>query len=166
MALALSCWIQGAIGQERGNRVSAIVQWAIYEAQLGSKSSHDNPFWDVVVRVRFISPMGREQADEAFWDGGRVRRARFSPDEVGKWTWRSERSDAADTGLHGRAQGGRPGAPGRPNPLAPEPGGLGAGGAMRACAREPAERRRDQRDPRDLRDNAAPTDEGGLFFVP
>jgi hypothetical protein len=40
---------------------------------------------------------------EAFWDGGRVWRVRFSPDEIGTWQW-STQAKPEDIGLH-RQQG-------------------------------------------------------------
>ena len=42
---------------------------------------------------------------DAFWDGGRTWRARFSPDRPGEWRWRSQ--CAQDGGLDGREGGFR-----------------------------------------------------------
>ena len=72
----------------------------IVEAILESNRDYDNPFWDVTVQVNFTSPSGKKNSIDAFWDGGRIWRVRFCPDEIGEWQWRSECSDSANTGLH------------------------------------------------------------------
>jgi len=77
--------------------------WTVLETRLHSTGDYGNPLFDATVTLRLASPSGKQQAVEAFWDGGRTWRVRFAPDEVGKWTWRSECSDAGDKGLHGQA---------------------------------------------------------------
>jgi len=76
--------------------------WAVYEFTFESARSYGAPLWDVRVSVRFTAPSGEEHPVEAFWDGGGAWRVRFCPDEAGEWSWRSECSDAANAGLHGR----------------------------------------------------------------
>jgi len=82
--------------------MTEIPQWTVFEAALESQRDYDNPFWDATPQVRFCAPSGAEQTIDAFWDGGRMWRVRFCPDEVGEWEWASELSDPSDTGLHGR----------------------------------------------------------------
>ncbi|MHC4432351.1 MAG: DUF5060 domain-containing protein, partial [Planctomycetota bacterium] len=38
-----------------------------------------------------------------FWDGGRRWRVRFSPDELGKWTYKTSCSDKSNAGLHSQS---------------------------------------------------------------
>lgn len=76
--------------------------WTVGELALHSAREYANPLWDAVVTVTLTAPSGRQHTVEGFWDGGDTWRVRFSPDEVGLWRWRTECSDAADEGLHGR----------------------------------------------------------------
>lgn len=55
------------------------------------------------VVVELQSPGGKPRAIDAFWDGGRTWRFRYSPDETGAWSWRTTAADASDAGLHGVA---------------------------------------------------------------
>ncbi|MCD6360162.1 MAG: DUF4038 domain-containing protein [Armatimonadetes bacterium] len=76
--------------------------YEVMEAELISERDYANALWDVTVIVTFTAPSGAERAVDAFWDGGRTWRVRFSPDEAGSWRWRSECSDEDNAGLHGR----------------------------------------------------------------
>lgn len=81
---------------------SGTARHAVYEAALTSAEDYANPYSDVGVSVEFTSPSGKRSTVDAFWDGGKVWRVRFSPTEAGRWRWRSECSHPADKGLHGR----------------------------------------------------------------
>jgi hypothetical protein len=81
--------------------MEAVMLWTVLELALQSQRDYDNPLWDVTVRVHFTAPSGKTQTVEAFWDGGRIWRVRFCPEEVGEWRWRSE-SSPEDAGLHGQ----------------------------------------------------------------
>ncbi len=76
--------------------------WTVYEAVFGGTKSYDNPFWDVDLQVRFTGPEGRIRVVDAFWDGGRTWRVRFSPDRVGTWQWETICSDTTNAGLTGQ----------------------------------------------------------------
>jgi len=82
------------------NGAAPTTRWAVHEITLTGDRDYANPPWDVSVTVEFTGPAGRKLAVEAFWDGGRTWRARFSPDEAGPWRWRTRCSDPADAGLH------------------------------------------------------------------
>lgn len=73
---------------------------ARYETSFDGVHDYPNPFQDVQVTVEFASN-GQTRTVEAFWDGGRTWRVRFSPDMCGHWTWRS-RCSSHDSGLHAR----------------------------------------------------------------
>lgn len=78
-----------------------IHRWTVFEVGATSARDYPNPFWDVDVSVRFTAPSGRTLAADAFWDGRRTWRVRFSPDEVGEWRWACTCPDANDEGLQG-----------------------------------------------------------------
>ncbi|MEM7308156.1 MAG: DUF5060 domain-containing protein [Planctomycetota bacterium] len=73
--------------------------WAPFELSFNGPSSHEadtspNPFLDYRLNVTFRAPSGKEFRVPGFYDGnvqgsgsGKVWKARFSPDEVGTWTW-------------------------------------------------------------------------------
>ena len=79
-----------------------IPQWAVFEEAFESDRARGNPPAEAGVTVTFTAPSGRERRVDAFWDGGRTWRMRFCPDETGEWSWRSECSDASDSGLEGK----------------------------------------------------------------
>jgi len=81
--------------------VAVVSLWAVFEVELRSERDYSDPFADVVVSLTFTSPSGRESVVDGFYDGGRTWRARFCPDEVGRWSWRSSCSVEGDAGLHG-----------------------------------------------------------------
>jgi hypothetical protein len=78
-------------------------RWGVFETSLTATRDYAEPIWDVRVEVTFVAPSGKKHVREAFWDGGRVWRVRFSPDEIGTWQW-STQAKPEDIGLH-RQQG-------------------------------------------------------------
>ncbi|UCC97561.1 MAG: DUF4038 domain-containing protein [Phycisphaerales bacterium] len=82
---------------------SNVELWMRFEDTLTSSRDYDNPVQEAKVRVEFTSPKGTKRTLSAFWDGGRLWRVRFSPDEVGRWTYKTLCSDKSNAGLHGRS---------------------------------------------------------------
>jgi len=80
--------------------IPSVAQWLIFETCLPAQGSAGSPALDISVDVQFTSPSGVMRRVEAFWDGGQTWRVRFSPDEIGRWTWQS-RYAASETGLSG-----------------------------------------------------------------
>ncbi|RUL88652.1 apiosidase-like domain-containing protein [Tautonia sociabilis] len=78
-----------------------VPRFGVFEEALEADRDYDNPFWDVDATVTFASPSGKRTTVDAFWDGGRTWRVRFSPDEAGSWSWRSA-SSVGDVGLEGK----------------------------------------------------------------
>jgi len=74
---------------------------ARYESSFESVLDYPNPIQDVHVTIEFSSG-GQTRTAEAFWDGRRTWRVRFSPDMCGHWTWSSRCSVPHDSGLHDR----------------------------------------------------------------
>ncbi len=77
-----------------------VAQWGICELELEAECEHEAPLWDVEALVEFRGPDSEARTVEAFWDGGRTWRARFSPSQRGEWSWRSRCE--VDAGLDGR----------------------------------------------------------------
>ena len=77
-----------------------VPQWTRFETAFTSDKDYENAVADVQVRVAFTSPSGKTSSTDAFWDGERTWRVRFSPDEVGAWRYRTSASDTGNAGLH------------------------------------------------------------------
>src|SRR5664279_2066467 len=67
--------------------LTEVPQWTVFETQFNGDSNYSNPFQDVDVSVSFKSPTGKIFQTQAFWDGDNIWRVRFSPEEIGKWTF-------------------------------------------------------------------------------
>ena len=74
------------------------------EWMFSSSADYDNPVQDASLTAVFTSPSGREYKVYGFWDGGRTWRLRFSPDEMGSWSFRTVCSDPDNSGLHQQGQ--------------------------------------------------------------
>lgn len=62
-------------------------KWGLWEASLKSAHRYFNPFTEVTIIATFRSPSGKTWTVEGFYDGDRVWKVRFMPDEVGQWRW-------------------------------------------------------------------------------
>jgi hypothetical protein len=82
---------------------STVHQWGRWEGHFVSAAEIADPTHDVDLRVAFTAPSGAQRTVGAFWDGGRTWRARFSPDEVGAWTYTTRCAAPAAAGLDGRS---------------------------------------------------------------
>lgn len=80
-----------------------IMKWMILELIFESKYEYSSPLWDVNVNVVFISPSGKKYTIDVFWDGMKVWKVRFCPDETGEWKWYSECSDKSNDGLNSKS---------------------------------------------------------------
>lgn len=80
----------------------AVELHCVYETAFVSIHAYPNPSADVETTAAFTAPSGKTVRVPAFWDGDDVWRVRFSPCEIGKWTWRSSCSDKSNSGLDGR----------------------------------------------------------------
>ena len=79
---------------------AVIAKWGRFEQSFKSTVPYSNPVQDVSLRVIFKSPMGETNEVDGFWDGGRTWRVRFSPDQPGRWKFRTVCSDKTNDGLH------------------------------------------------------------------
>ena len=77
-----------------------VPRWDVFEASFTAAAPPAAPL-DTRLRVTFRSPSGTAQTVDGFWDGGGTWRVRYSPGEVGAWTY-STAAEPADSGLHGR----------------------------------------------------------------
>ena len=93
--LPMLAWGSSAPAADR-----VVPQWTRFEQAFVSSEAYDNPVQQVKVRVEFTGPHRNKRTFLAFWDGGRLWRIRFSPDEPGNWTYATVCSDKNNKGLH------------------------------------------------------------------
>ncbi|MGK7393649.1 MAG: apiosidase-like domain-containing protein [Candidatus Cyclobacteriaceae bacterium M3_2C_046] len=74
-------------------------KWMKFEHELTSSELYDNPVC-FQLRATLTAPSGREIEILGFWDGGKLWKIRFSPDEIGTWTFQTDFSDEDNDGLH------------------------------------------------------------------
>jgi len=82
---------------------SKVPIWTRFEAVFESQQSHENPVQQVELQVNFVSPSGKKQTVLGFWDGAKTWRVRFSPDEIGVWSYSTSSSDPSDKGLQDKS---------------------------------------------------------------
>ncbi len=84
-----------------------IPEWTVFEREFQSSKPHKDPLLELSMEVVFRSPSGKERVIAGFWDGSNSWRVRFSPDELGEWSYQvrsSESSDRAWDGVQGTFQ--------------------------------------------------------------
>jgi uncharacterized protein DUF4038/uncharacterized protein DUF5060/collagenase-like protein with putative collagen-binding domain len=77
-----------------------VPKWHRFEQTFKSLVAYTNPVQQASLRVEFTSPTGEAINVFGFWDGGETWRVRFAPNQIGKWTYQTTCSDAANSGLH------------------------------------------------------------------
>ena len=73
----------------------------VQEIRFESTAAHADPFNEITLDVVFTDPGGAKRRVPAFWAGGKVWKVRYASGVPGIHSYRTECSDAADTGLHG-----------------------------------------------------------------
>jgi hypothetical protein len=85
---------------EASGKLAVIAKWGRFEQSFKSSVLYPNALQDVSLRVIFKSPLGETNEVDGFWDGGRTWRVRYSPDQPGRWKFRTTCSDKSNDGLH------------------------------------------------------------------
>lgn len=98
-AMLFAVLLSAASASQDQGGLPVVAQWSVHEVALLSAREYAYPLEDVSVSVTFAAPSGAQTRVEAFWDGERTWRARFSPDLTGEWTWRAEASDGGNAGF-------------------------------------------------------------------
>jgi hypothetical protein len=75
--------------------------WKSISIEFQSFSTYENPYLDVQLIISLKSPSGKIIEIPGFWDGNSSWKARFAPNEEGRWLWKSH-ADPLDDGLHHR----------------------------------------------------------------
>jgi len=80
-----------------------VAKWARFEQTFKSSANYENALQQCTLKVTIVSPSGATNVIDGFWDGGKTWRVRFSPDQLGFWTYHTECSDAANRGLNNQS---------------------------------------------------------------
>ena len=72
--------------------------WRAGVLEFESLCEYENPFLDVSIWAKFVSPSGKEILREAYWDGGKTYKVSFAPTQLGVWKY--ELSAPLETGLN------------------------------------------------------------------
>jgi hypothetical protein len=65
----------------------AVPRWEMHEFSVKARSQFENPFRDSALVGEFVSPSGRTNVLDGFYDGDGLWRLRFAPDEEGEWSY-------------------------------------------------------------------------------
>lgn len=79
---------------------NTVSQWGVFEAVKVAKTTYANPIDSVEWMATFTSPSGLSYRQIGFWDGGKVWKVRFRPNELGKWSFRILCNKTQDENLH------------------------------------------------------------------
>ena len=83
----------------RSENLPVVPKWARFEQSLTSSVTYSNPPQQTVLTALFTSPVGETTPVYGFWDGGKTWRVRFSPDQPGRWSFKTTCSDPENRGL-------------------------------------------------------------------
>ena len=67
--------------------VIEVPRWEMHEFSVKAKAHVDNPFRDTALVGEFISPSGKTNVLDGFYDGDETWRLRFAPNEEGEWSY-------------------------------------------------------------------------------
>lgn len=82
---------------------SLVAKWGRFEQSFKSGVQYENPFQQCALKVTFVSPLNETNVVDGFWDGGKTWRVRFSPNQPGRWTYRTACSDTSNPGLNNQS---------------------------------------------------------------
>ncbi len=68
-------------------------QWGRFEASFTAASTYDNPVQEVRLEVEYTAPDGSVHKRLGFWDGDITWKARFSPTQLGTWSFNTISED-------------------------------------------------------------------------
>jgi hypothetical protein len=98
VVLLLAILLSGSSAAQSG----VVFRWGLFETSFTAVGRYENPLQDVDLVVTFQAPSRRTHTVRGFWDGENTWRVRFSPDELGNWTYVTQATPDLDRGLQGR----------------------------------------------------------------
>lgn len=77
----------GAVPAATEQATATVPRWEIHEFTALGQARVANPFRDTALVGEFVSPAGKTNVLDGFYDGEATWRLRFAPDEVGQWSY-------------------------------------------------------------------------------
>jgi hypothetical protein len=97
--------ISPAFAATQSPKVPVAPKFTRLEQSFKSSIAYANPWQEASLQVTFTSPSGKTNQVYGFWDGGKTWKVRFTPDEVGRWSFQTTCSDPLNLGLHNQKGG-------------------------------------------------------------
>jgi len=72
--------------------------WSIFETEFLNDQEFDDPFREVTLEVRYINPEKDTFNFQGFYDGENTWKARYMPDQVGRWEYAAMYSNGTEAG--------------------------------------------------------------------
>ncbi len=85
--LVICLFFSVCVSAQSANK-KAVALWGRWEKAF-TAAARTNPDPSIGLLVRLTAPSGKVHKVSAFWDGGRIWRVRFMPDEIGTWRFRT-----------------------------------------------------------------------------
>ena len=82
-------------GRETSAGRQPVGRWGMFELAVPNSRAYKNPFADVTLEGKFLSPSKKQFKVLGFYDGGETWRLRFMPDEIGDWSYTARFSDGS-----------------------------------------------------------------------
>ena len=98
-ALLIGC---GSLSAALFQSNPVVPKWKRFEQSFESSLKYSNPLQDVTLKIVFISPSGHTNIVDGYWDGSKTWKVRFTPNQVGQWSFHTVCSDPTNRGLHFR----------------------------------------------------------------
>src|SRR5262249_42733878 len=81
--------------------IPQVGRFELFETALTASGPYVNPYVELTAAATLIPPNGRRpRSIPLFWDGASTWKLRFSPDQLGRWTWTVA---SRDPGLNGKS---------------------------------------------------------------
>jgi hypothetical protein len=80
------------------NAQQAVPLWGIFEVEFMNNKSYGDPFREVSMEVRYINPDRDTILFQGFYNGGNMWKARYMPNQTGRWEYKAWFSDGTPAG--------------------------------------------------------------------
>lgn len=77
----------GSVPLAKDQPTVEVARWEMHEFSVQGLSHVTNPFRDAALVGEFLSPSGKTNVMDGFYDGDETWRLRFAPDEEGEWSY-------------------------------------------------------------------------------
>ena len=100
LAILLLLFPLDLFGATQTKKMKVVPKWGRFEQSFKSSVAYSNALQEATLTAVFTSPLGETNQVYGFWDGAKTWRVRFSPNQPGRWLFRTICSDGSNQGLH------------------------------------------------------------------